>query len=100
MIAVPPSAIGKHGEGTAFAHNSDGWDRHRIEWVVPDASRAQVYGVIVCYFHKRPVLEGNLLGPLPFVPAEPQFANDPIVANLHGMVKKASIVVRALDRAW
>jgi len=68
MLAVPPDEIGTKAKGTAFSHNTDGWDRTELEWVVPNAERAQVFGVLMCYFQTRPKASGdnfNVINALP-----------------------------------
>lgn len=52
MCAVPQ---GKYtpARGSAFSHNSDGWQQDAIEWVVKDPRDAKVYGALFCYFRPR-----------------------------------------------
>jgi len=61
MLAVPKEEVTVEGQGTAFSHNNDDWDRTRIEWVIKDAAQAQVFGVLMCYFRTRCLLPDSSL---------------------------------------
>jgi len=40
------------------AASTDGWDAGKLEWVVRDASKAQIYGILFCFFPDDPAQGG------------------------------------------
>eukprot|EP00931_Biecheleriopsis_adriatica_P120063 TRINITY_DN95208_c0_g1_i1.p1 TRINITY_DN95208_c0_g1~~TRINITY_DN95208_c0_g1_i1.p1 ORF type:complete len:506 (+),score=47.01 TRINITY_DN95208_c0_g1_i1:66-1583(+) len=56
FTAIMQLAIYGRGSAVQEKHQTfggapdDGWDRNKIEWVVHDVSKAQIYGILFCFF--------------------------------------------------